>query len=223
MMPDDIITRDENGDLAVNTVSSTEANVPYNYDDCFTIDTNGRRALRVVGAGGGGGGSDVHNLGWYATPTALRTAHATAENGDFAIVGSTDTVWVWDEDSTDWVDSGAKPSSTYAEFPAGWTTNSTTKAFCDSIAADSSAIKGMAYLGEVTFSDLPASMANAEIVVEIMDGTTVANKIIVLTCTSGNQAPYMWKYTYWNGGSDVSGWIGFTQTTVTFRTWGANE
>lgn len=50
---DDIIVRDDEGQLAVNTVSSTEANVPYNYDDCFTVDTNGRRALRVVGAGGG--------------------------------------------------------------------------------------------------------------------------------------------------------------------------
>ena len=53
-MPDDIITRDDNGDLAVNTVASTEANTPYNYDDCFTVDTNGRRALRVVGGSGGG-------------------------------------------------------------------------------------------------------------------------------------------------------------------------
>lgn len=50
---DDIIVRDSEGQLAVNTVSSTEANVPYNYDDCFTVDTNGRRALRVVGASGG--------------------------------------------------------------------------------------------------------------------------------------------------------------------------
>lgn len=50
---DDIIVRDSEGQLAVNTVSSTEANVPYNYDDCFTVDENGRRALRVVGAGGG--------------------------------------------------------------------------------------------------------------------------------------------------------------------------
>ena len=46
---DDIIVRDDEGKLAVNTVSSTEANVPYNYDDCFTVDTNGRRALRIVG------------------------------------------------------------------------------------------------------------------------------------------------------------------------------
>lgn len=50
-MADDIITRDSQGNLAVNTVSGTEANVPYNYDDCFTLDTNGRRALRVVGDG----------------------------------------------------------------------------------------------------------------------------------------------------------------------------
>ena len=34
-MADDIITRDDNGDLAVNVVTSTEGNVPYNYDDCF--------------------------------------------------------------------------------------------------------------------------------------------------------------------------------------------
>lgn len=47
-MPDDIITRDSNGNIAVNTVSGVEANVPYNYDDCFTLDTNNRRALRTV-------------------------------------------------------------------------------------------------------------------------------------------------------------------------------
>lgn len=54
---DDIIVRDSEGQLAVNTVSGTEANVPYNYDDCFTVDTNGRRALRVVGSNG----SDMDN------------------------------------------------------------------------------------------------------------------------------------------------------------------
>lgn len=57
---------------------------------------------------GGGGGGDIHNLGWYATPEALRAAHPTASNGDWAIVGSTDTVWVWDEDSSAWVDTDTK-------------------------------------------------------------------------------------------------------------------
>ena len=106
-MADDIFVRDSNNQLAVNTVVSTEANVPYNYDDCFTLDTNNRRALRVVSAGGGSGG-DQHNLGWYATSSDLETAHPTAEAGDWAIVGATDTVWIWDTDNSAWVDSDQK-------------------------------------------------------------------------------------------------------------------
>lgn len=105
--------------------------------------------------------------------------------------------------------SGNLELSTYLAYPAGWTTTGTTKAFCDDVAADTSAVEGKAYLGEVTFSDLPASMANGEVVVEIMDGTTSSNKVIKLTCSSGNTTPYMWQYTYWNGGTDVSGWQGF--------------
>lgn len=103
-MADDIITRDDNGDLAVNVVVSTEANVPYNYDDCFTLDTNNRRALRVVGAGGG----DSHNKGYFATQAALEEAYPTGEAGDYAIVGATDTVWLWDEDNSEWIDSDQK-------------------------------------------------------------------------------------------------------------------
>lgn len=107
--------------------------------------------------------------------------------------------------------SGNLELSTYLTYPAGWTTDSTTKALCDDIAADTSAVAGKAYLGEVTCSDLPASMANAEIVVEIMAGTTANDKVIVLTCSSGNTAPYRWQYTYWNNGTDVSGWKGFQE------------
>lgn len=107
--------------------------------------------------------------------------------------------------------SGNLELSTYLTYPNTWTTTGTTKAFCDDIAADSSAVAGKAYLGEVTLTDLPASMVNAEIVVEIMSGTTANNKIIVLTCTSGNTAPYRWQYTYWNNGTNVSGWKGFQE------------
>lgn len=103
------------------------------------------------------------------------------------------------------VGSGNVELSTYLPFGT-WATTGTTKLFCDAIAADTSAVKGKAYLGEVTFSDLPSSMANGEVIVEIMDGTTAANKVIVLTLNSGNVAPYMWRYTYWNQGNNVSGW-----------------
>ena len=58
--------------------------------------------------GSGGGGSDPHNLGWYADLAALQAAHATGENGDFAILGSTDTVWVWDSGTSAWKDTDQK-------------------------------------------------------------------------------------------------------------------
>ena len=47
-------------------------------------------------------------LGWYATPQALQSAHPTGENGQWAIIGSTDTIWTWDSDTSAWVDSGAQ-------------------------------------------------------------------------------------------------------------------
>jgi hypothetical protein len=55
-----------------------------------------------------GGGSEQHNLGWYATQAALEEAHPTATAGDWAIVGSTDSVWLWDTDNEEWVDSDQK-------------------------------------------------------------------------------------------------------------------
>ena len=60
--------------------------------------------VAMIGSGGGGGGGDSHNLGYYETPEALRAAHPTATAGDFAIVNSTDTVWLWDTDKSVWVD-----------------------------------------------------------------------------------------------------------------------
>ena len=47
-------------------------------------------------------------LGWYETEQALQTAHPTGENGQWAIIGSTDTIWTWDSDTSAWVDSGAQ-------------------------------------------------------------------------------------------------------------------
>ena len=46
-------------------------------------------------------------MGWYATPQALQSAHPTGQNGQWAIVGATDTIWIWDSDTAAWVDSGS--------------------------------------------------------------------------------------------------------------------
>lgn len=46
-------------------------------------------------------------LGWFETEQALQAAHPTGENGQWAIIGSTDTIWTWDSDTSAWVDSGS--------------------------------------------------------------------------------------------------------------------
>lgn len=42
--------------------------------------------------------------GYYETPENLRLAHPAGEAGWWAIVGSTDTIWVWDTDTNAWKD-----------------------------------------------------------------------------------------------------------------------
>ena len=46
-------------------------------------------------------------MGWYADAQALQSAHPTGQNGQWAIVGATDTIWIWDSDTSAWVDSGS--------------------------------------------------------------------------------------------------------------------
>jgi hypothetical protein len=43
--------------------------------------------------------------GWYATPEALKAAAPVGENGWWAVVGTTDTIWTWDNDTKSWKDS----------------------------------------------------------------------------------------------------------------------
>ena len=46
-------------------------------------------------------------LGWFETEQALESAHPTGQNGQWAIIGSTDTIWTWDSDTSAWVNSGS--------------------------------------------------------------------------------------------------------------------
>lgn len=47
-------------------------------------------------------------LGWYADADQLRAAYPQGSNGQWAIVGTTDTIWTWDSDTAVWVDTGAQ-------------------------------------------------------------------------------------------------------------------
>lgn len=43
-------------------------------------------------------------VGWYPNYEALYAAHDTGYDGNWAIVGDTDTIWVWDSDTGKWHD-----------------------------------------------------------------------------------------------------------------------
>lgn len=53
-------------------------------------------------------------VGFYATYEALYAAHEVGYDGNWAIVGDTDTIWVWDSDTGVWKDTGE--SSRFANY-----------------------------------------------------------------------------------------------------------
>lgn len=53
-------------------------------------------------------------VGWYPNYEALYAAHDTGYDGNWAIVGDTDTIWVWDSDTGVWKDTGE--SSRFANY-----------------------------------------------------------------------------------------------------------
>lgn len=47
-------------------------------------------------------------LGWYESESALKSAHPIGQDGQWALVGETDTIWTWDSDTSSWVNTAAK-------------------------------------------------------------------------------------------------------------------
>lgn len=44
------------------------------------------------------------SLGYFDTPELLKQAHPTGENGDWAIIGSTNSMWIWDAKTSSFID-----------------------------------------------------------------------------------------------------------------------
>ena len=87
----DVLQRNAAGELEVRVVNGTEkADAPANYDDVFTVNSEGKRALRVVGAGGGGGGT--------GTVTSVNGVQPVA--GNVEITGDNITATVGEEEAT---------------------------------------------------------------------------------------------------------------------------
>lgn len=69
--------------------------------------------------------TDANNLGYFATIEALEEAYPVGVPGAFALIGTTNTYWVWDEDTMDWINTGNAPAgqdgATGATGPTGAT------------------------------------------------------------------------------------------------------
>ena len=59
------------------------------------------------------GVATVHNKGYFADAAALAAAIPTGVSGDYAVVGDTDTIYVWDADTTAWKNTN-QPTNTTA-------------------------------------------------------------------------------------------------------------
>lgn len=122
------------------------------------------------------------NKGYFATQAALTTAYPTASAGDYAIVGSTDTVWIWDTDGTPaWEDSDQKGAVTSVNGMTGAVTiaNATTGAAGLMSSGDKSKLDGIASGATANSSDATllarANHTGTQTADTITDGTN--NKV----------------------------------------------
>ena len=102
----DVLQRNAAGELEVRVVNGTEkADAPANYDDVFTVNSEGKRALRVVGAGGGGGSGGLETVSHDETLSGNGTT-----NSPLSVVnpvpsdGTTGQVLIKTADGIEWAD-----------------------------------------------------------------------------------------------------------------------
>lgn len=197
------------------------------------------------GSGGGGGGSDPHNLGFYADLTALQTAHPTGTDGDFAILGSTDTIWVWDSGTTSWKDTDTKGQVTSVNNRTGAVTVSEVPdqtGYSGRVLGTDGFVAGWVMPERVQRDAMPQASEDEAGNIYQFVGTTDANYTngYFYKCVSDGQEPatYSWERVNVQPGSSLPNQTGNAgkflttdgtdaswgeATLVTFRTWGANE
>ena len=115
-------------------------------------------------------------LGWYATEEALRSVHPIGENGQWAIIGSTDTIWTWDSDTGAWVNSGAQ-----VDLSNYYTKAQANSAFAPKSHASTLATYGTgssAVYGHVKLTDTPGDLA-------VANGTAATPKCVQDAVNSG--------------------------------------
>ena len=107
-------------------------------------------------------------------------------------------------------------------YPSAWLQSQDMEDLIQAINDDSDAVVGKVYMDTISLSDLPASMQQAEVKVEIMSELEGEGKVLLFTVTSSNTSPYHWEYTSaygetgtwrsWANASDLANY--YTKTQV---------
>lgn len=127
-------------------------------------------------------------LGWYETEQALQAAHPTGENGQWAIIGSTDTIWTWDSDTSAWVNSGAQvdlsnyytkaqSDARYATAAQGTLAASAVQSVNGQSGTDVSLPLLKVFVNTITTADIPPSTAT-DVVVALPESYTAIKAIV---------------------------------------------
>ena len=124
------------------------------------------------------------------TPTRIATTDRYKFNG---------TAWAYEYSL------GDTDLAPYRQFKSGWHTDTTLLEFCQDIVADSEVLVGDLFLGQLSCTGLPAGMSNGEVAVQVNQG--LSGKLLLLTITSTNLAPYHWEQSFYN--DTLYGWNSF--------------
>lgn len=101
-------------------------------------------------------------VGYYETAAALEAAHPTGTAGNWAIVGDSDTIYVWDTDTNAWVDTGSsidmsqyytktQSDARYALGTEGVANNAATANACSGNAETATKFKNAVSIGDASF------------------------------------------------------------------------
>lgn len=98
-------------------------------------------------------------VGYYETVAALEAAHPTGEAGNWAIVGDSDTIYVWDTDTSAWVDTGSNidlsqyytKAQSDAKYALGTDGVANSAAACTGNAATATKLKSPVKIGNASF------------------------------------------------------------------------
>jgi hypothetical protein len=122
----------------------------------------------------------VSYKGYFVNSASLLSTYPAGQDGWYATVGSTDTIWLWDTDTTTWVDSGNAMTGTAAEIHAA--ASKTTPVDGDEFglvdSADSYSLKRITWSGIKTalksFFDTIYQAAGNYLTSIVTDGSTIS-------------------------------------------------